>query len=68
MYSFVLFGLVPSGAEMLALLRDPVGFLSTSSLRWLLLITLITAAVDAVQDHAHFCRHGSGSMPGSRAT
>ena len=65
-YAFVFFGLVPSGAEMLALLRDPVGFLSTSSLRWPLLITLITAAVDAVHDRAHFRCHGGKflSTPG----
>ena len=65
-YAFVFFGFVPSGAEMLAALRDPLGFLAGSSLKWPLLITLVTAAVDALQDHAHFRRHGGKflSTPG----
>lgn len=57
-YSFVFFGFVPSGAEILGALRDPVGFLSGSSIKWPLLITLTLAAVDAVQDRLHFARHG----------
>jgi hypothetical protein len=65
-YSFVFFGFVPSGAEMLGALRDPLGFLAASSLKWPLLITVATAAVDALQDHAHFRRHGGKflSTPG----
>lgn len=57
-YSFVLFGMVPSGAEMLAALRDPLAFLAGSTLKWPLLITTVTALVDALQDAAHFRRHG----------
>jgi hypothetical protein len=57
-YSFVFFGMVPSGAEMLAALRDPFAFLAGSTLKWPLLITLVTALVDALQDAAHFRRHG----------
>ena len=65
-YSFVFFGMVPSGAEMLAALRDPLAFLSASALKWPLLITLATAAVDALQDASHFRRHGGKflSTPG----
>jgi hypothetical protein len=65
-YSFVLLGLVPSGTEMRGLLRDPIGFLAASSLKWPLFITLLTAAIDALQDHAHFARHGGKflSTPG----
>ncbi len=58
MYGFVFFDLVPSEAEILGFLRDPVAFLSASSLKWPLLITLITASIDVLQDHAHFRRHG----------
>lgn len=65
-YSFVFFGFVPSGAEMLGALRDPLAFLAGSSLKWPLAITLATAAIDALQDHAHFRRHGGKflSTPG----
>jgi hypothetical protein len=65
-YSFVFFGFVPSGAEMLGALRDPLGFLAASSLKWPLLVTVVTAAVDALQDAAHFRRHGGKflSTPG----
>ncbi|MGQ0799975.1 MAG: hypothetical protein ACT4NL_07695 [Pseudomarimonas sp.] len=57
-YSFVLFGFVPSGAEMLGALRDPLGYLAGSSIKWPLLITLTLAAIDAAQDRRHFRRHG----------
>jgi hypothetical protein len=65
-YAFVFFGFVPSGAEMLAALRDPLAFLAASSLKWPLLITLVTAALDTLLDHAHFRRHGGKflSTPG----
>ncbi len=65
-YSFVFFGIVPSGAEMLGLLRDPLGFLAASTLKWPLLITATLAALDALQDHRHFRRHGGmfHSTPG----
>ena len=69
-YAFTLFGIVPSGDEMLGLLRDPVGFVSGSALTWPLLITLGMAAIDALQDHAHFRRHGGlfFSTPGLQAS
>ncbi len=57
-YAFTLFGLVPSGDAMLALLRDPLGFLSASALVGPLLVTLIAAALEVLQDHRHFRRHG----------
>ena len=65
-YSFVLFGMVPSADEMLAALRDPLAFLAGSTLKWPLLVTLATAAVDALQDQMHFRRHGGKflSTPG----
>lgn len=57
-YALVLIAFVPSGPEMLRAARDPVAFLSGSTLRWPLLITMLGAAIDAVQDHAHFRRRG----------
>jgi len=69
-YSFVLFGFVPSGAEMLGALRDPLGFLAGSSIKWPLLITVTLAAIDAAQDRRHFRRHGGMfySTPGLQGT
>jgi hypothetical protein len=58
MYWYVFFDIVPSGAEIHGFLLDPVGFLSASSLKWPLLVTVLAAAVDALQDRAHFRRHG----------
>ena len=65
-YSMVLFVMVPSGAEILSAVRDPLSFLAGSTLKWPLLITLVTAVVDALQDAAHFGRHGGTflSTPG----
>lgn len=65
-YSFVFFGFVPSIEEMGRALRDPLAFLASSTLKWPLLITLVGAAVDALQDAAHFRRHGGTflSTPG----
>lgn len=57
-YSFVFLGFVPSGAEILGALRDPIGFLAASTIKWPLLITLVLALIDAMQDHRHFRRHG----------
>lgn len=65
-YAFVFFGFVPSGEEIGRALRGPLGFLTRSTLKWPLLITLVGAAVDALQDAAHFRRHGGTflSTPG----
>jgi hypothetical protein len=65
-YAFVFFGFVPSVPEMLGALRDPLAFLAGSALKWPLAITVATAAVDALQDAAHFRRHGGKflSTPG----
>jgi hypothetical protein len=65
-YGLVLIAFVPSGAEMLRALRDPFGFFAESTLRWPLLITLLGAAVDTMQDAAHFARRGGRfiSTPG----
>lgn len=57
-YSFVFLGFVPSGAEILGALRDPIGFFAASTIKWPLLITLVLALIDALQDHRHFRRHG----------
>jgi hypothetical protein len=65
-YGMVLLVMVPSWPEIAAAARDPVAFLAASSLRWPLAITLLTAGIDALQDAAHFRRHGGKflSTPG----
>jgi sterol desaturase/sphingolipid hydroxylase (fatty acid hydroxylase superfamily) len=65
-YSFVFLGFVPSGEEIGRALRDPIAFLAGSNLKWPLLITLAGAALDVMQDAAHFRRHGGTfiSTPG----
>ena len=57
-YALVLGAFVPQGEEVKRLLADPMAFLLSSNLKWPLLITLAGAAVDALQDHAHYGRHG----------
>jgi len=68
-YTLVFVGLVPQREEVERLLADPLAFLLSSNLEWPLLITLAGAAVDALQDHAHFSRHGGifYSTPGMQA-
>lgn len=65
-YSFVFFGFVPSSDEFLRAARDPLTFLASSNLKWPLAITAAGALVDALQDAAHFRRHGGTflSTPG----
>lgn len=65
-HAFVFLGFVPSGPEILAAIRDPLAFLASSNLKWPLLITLLGAAIDALQDRAHFAKHGGTflSTPG----
>lgn len=65
-YGLVLVAFLQSGQEMLAAFRDPLTFFAESALRWPLLITLLGAAVDALQDTVHFRRHGGRfiSTPG----
>ena len=55
-YALVLLVFLPSGPEILRAARDPVAFFAESTLRWPLLITLVGAAVDAMQDATHFRR------------
>lgn len=57
-YGLVLGAFVQQGAEVKRLLDDPAAFLLASHIKWPLMITLAGAAVDALQDHAHFGRHG----------
>lgn len=57
-YGLVLFAMVPSGEEIRRLLDDPFAFVMGSNLRWPLLITLVGALMDALQDQAHFRRVG----------
>lgn len=57
-YGLVLGAFVPQWTEVQRLLADPLAFLLSSNLKWPLLITLAGAAVDSMQDHAHFGRHG----------
>lgn len=57
-YSLVLGAFVPQLPEVKRLMADPLAFLMASHLKWPLLITLAGAFVDALQDHAHFGRHG----------
>lgn len=65
-YGIVLFVMVPSGDEILAAVRDPLAFFAASTLKWPLLVTVVTALIDALQDRAHFRRHGGQflSTPG----
>jgi hypothetical protein len=65
-YGLVLFAFVPSGDELHRLTADPVAFLLGSNLKWPLLITLVGALIDVLQDHAHIGRHGGQfiSTPG----
>jgi hypothetical protein len=57
-YAVALLALVPSWDEIRAAAQDPLAFLARSQIKWPLLITLAGAAVDAMQDHAHFRRAG----------
>lgn len=65
-YSICLLVMLRAWPEALAAARDPVGFLSTSTIRWPLLLTAIMALIDALQDWSHFRRHGGmfHSTPG----
>ena len=65
-YGLVLFAFVPSGDEVRRLMDDPAAFVFGSNLKWPLLITLVGALVDTLQDHAHLMRRGGHfiSTPG----
>ena len=65
-YGLVLFAFVPSGDEVRRLMDDPMAFVFGSNLKWPLLITLVGALVDVLQDHAHLARRGGQfiSTPG----
>jgi hypothetical protein len=57
-YTMVLGFFVSQGEAVQRLLADPLAFVLSSNIKWPLLITLAGATVDALQDHAHFGKHG----------
>lgn len=65
-YTLVFLAMAPSRDEILRAAHDPLAFLDRSNLKWPLLITLAGAALDSLQDAAHFRRHGGTflSTPG----
>lgn len=61
-YGLMLGLFVKQGAQVQQLIADPLAFFLASSIKWPLLVTLAGALVDALQDHAHFGRHGGTFM------
>ena len=57
-YSICLLVMLRAWPEALAAVRDPIGFFSTSAIRWPLLLTALLALIDALQDWRFFRRHG----------